>query len=206
MSQVRRLRRWLERLSLYLPVGVMALLAAASYWLVRVTPLPSPQAPPRAPSHAPDYVMTQLTVRTYGADGLLHSELAGASARHHPDTDAVAIDAVRLQSRDAQGRSSLATARQGQTDSAGEQVQLQGDVRITRSAWTDAQGRVEPALTFTGSSLWADLRADTAHSDQPVLLWRAGDRFSAQSMRLDNRSRVIELSGQVRVQLAGARP
>lgn len=202
----RSLRRALERLSLYLPLGVMALLAAASYWLVRVTPLPGPEASPRAPSHAPDYVMTQLTVRSYGADGQLRSELAGASARHHPDTDALVIEAVRLQSRDAQGHTSLATARLGFTDSAGERVRLEGDVRIERAAWRKTDGRDEPALRLLGQSLWADLPSDSAHSEQPVQLFRAGDSFSAQRMRLDNRARVLELQGQVRVQLAGPRP
>jgi len=47
--------RWWYRFTLYLPVGVMAVLALISYWLVRTAPAAQQGAPVVLASTAPDY-------------------------------------------------------------------------------------------------------------------------------------------------------
>lgn len=58
MSQATMSLRWfrwgLDRLAIYLPVLLMGVLALGTYWLVRTTPVFSPEAPARAPRHEPD--------------------------------------------------------------------------------------------------------------------------------------------------------
>mgnify|MGYP003619097093 CR=1 FL=1 len=50
-----RLRALWDRLTLYLPVLLMGVLAMATYWLVRSTPTASTPEAAAAPQHQPDY-------------------------------------------------------------------------------------------------------------------------------------------------------
>ena len=57
------LRRAWERLSLYLPVLLMGLLALGTWWLVRNAPQPQPAVVERPVSHEPDYFMRDFAAR-----------------------------------------------------------------------------------------------------------------------------------------------
>src|SRR5450759_1534561 len=99
-----------ERLSLYLPVMLMGVLALGTYWLVRSTPLllsPEQEAPVR---HEPDYFMRKFSVKTFDGAGRVKSEVLGTDARHYPDTDTLEIDFVRIRSFSNEGRLTTASA------------------------------------------------------------------------------------------------
>ena len=120
------LRRWWDRLTVYLPIMLMAVLAMLSYWLVRTAP-PLLDAPAQtAPSHVPDYQMSDFTVRVFDGEGRLKSELSGRQGRHFPDTDTVEVDGVRVRSLHPSGRVTTAQAERGLSNGDGSEVQLIG--------------------------------------------------------------------------------
>ena len=94
----RQLRRGWDRLSIYLPVVLMGLLALGSYWLLRATPEPVLPVAERPPQHEPDYFMRGFAVRSFAPDGSLRSEVRGTEARHYPDTNSTEIDQARIRS------------------------------------------------------------------------------------------------------------
>ena len=98
-----RPRRIWDQVSIYLPVLLMALLAAASYWLLRLTPEAIEPAPQRPVTHEPDYFMRRFSVKVFDEGGALKTEVYGAEARHHPDTDSTEIDQARIRSVDPNG-------------------------------------------------------------------------------------------------------
>ena len=63
-----RQRLW-DQVSIYLPVLLMALLAAASYWLLRATPEALEPPPERPVTHEPDYFMQRFSVKVFDASG-----------------------------------------------------------------------------------------------------------------------------------------
>jgi lipopolysaccharide export system protein LptC len=187
-----------ERLSLYLPVILMVVLALGTYWLVRSTPLlmpPGQEAPAR---HEPDYFMRKFSVKTFDGAGRLKSEVQGTDARHYPDTDTLEIDLVRIRSFNEEGRLTTATARRALTNGDASEVQLFGDARVVREPVLDKTGQLQPRMEFRGEFLHAFMDTERVKSHKPVELIRGKDQFMADSMDFDNLDRVMQLKGRVR--------
>jgi lipopolysaccharide export system protein LptC len=186
-----------ERISIYLPIILMALLAMGTYWLARNSPtlaLPGAQAPA---THDPDYYMRGFSVKTFDAAGRLKSEVFGTEARHYPDTDTLEIDQPRIRSFNNRGELTVATAKKAISNGDGSEVQLIGDAVVTRAAVTDAAGHTRPRLEFRGEFLHAFLQTERVKSHKPVELIRGNDKFTAESMDFDNIEQVMDLRGRV---------
>lgn len=204
---MKSLRFLLDRLSMYLPILLMGMLAMATYWLVRSTPSPNVPEQVAAEQHINDYFMRQFAVRTYDASGRLKSEVSGGEARHFPDTDTLEIDQVQIRSFDQQNRLTTASAKQAITNGDASEVQLIGHAQVVRAAAVDRQGHKLSALSFQGEFLHAFINSERVKSHKPVQLIRDQDRFTADSMEFDNLERVISLRGRVRgVLVPGVQP
>lgn len=195
---IHLLRTLWERLSLYLPVLLMGLLAFGTYWLVRSTPEllpPEPEAPVR---HEPDYFMRKFSVRTFDASGQLKSEVFGQDARHYPDTDTLEIEQVQIRSFNEEGRLTTASASQAVTNGDASEVQLMGHARVVREPMRNPAGQTQPGLEFRGEFLHAFMNTERVKSHKPVELIRGQDHFTADSMDFDNLDRVMQLKGRVK--------
>jgi lipopolysaccharide export system protein LptC len=191
--------RWIwERLALYLPVLLMGLLAGATYWLVRSTPITGATATAKAAQHQADYFMRKFSVKTFDAQGQLKSEVKGTEARHYPDTDTLEIDQVIIRSFDKEGHLTTATARTALTNGDGSEVTLMGDAQVLRAATVSASGKEQPTMTFNGEYLHAFINTEQVQSNQPVVLKRGQDQFTADNMDYDNSTRVVQLNGHVK--------
>jgi lipopolysaccharide export system protein LptC len=194
----RRFWRAWDRLSLYLPVILMGVLALGTYWLARNTPGAVQVAAQRAPTHEPDYFMRRFTVRSFDPGGRLKSEIFGAEARHYPDTDTLEIDQPRIRAFNPQGILTVATAKRALSNADGSQVQLIGDAVVTREEARDAKGQPLPPLEIRGEFLHAFLDRERVVSHKPVRLKRGGDVFEGDGLEYDNLDRVLQLRGRVR--------
>jgi lipopolysaccharide export system protein LptC len=196
------LRAGWERVTVYLPVILMAVMALGTYWLARNTPTFGAPETPRPATHDPDYFMRGFSVKTYDAAGRLKSEVYGSQARHFPDTDTVEIDQPRVRSFNTQGQLTVATARRALSNGDGSELQLFGDAVVTRGASTDARGQAQPTLQFRGDFLHVFVDTERVKSNKPVELTRGSDRFTADNLDYDNLDRVLELQGRVHGVLA----
>ncbi len=185
------------RITMYLPVVMIVVLALGTWWLARNTPIFTPQAAEAAPKHEPDYYMRNFAVKNFNAAGQLVSEVAGEETRHFPDTDVLEIDSARIHSF-KQGRSTTATAKRAYSNGDGSEVQLVGDALVIREAGKDAQGKTMPRMEFRGDFLHAFLNTEQIKSHKPVTITREHDRFSADTMFYDNLDRVVVLQGRVK--------
>jgi lipopolysaccharide export system protein LptC len=191
-------RRLWDRVSIYLPLILMALLALATYWLVRNAPMMGAPDTPVAPRHEPDYFMRGFSIKTFDATGRLKNEIVGDEARHYPDTDTIEIDRARMKSVNPAGRVTLATADRALSNADGSEVQLFGNAVVTRQAANDERGVRQPQLEFRGEFLHAFSNLERVTSNKPVTLTRDGDRFTADNMDYSNLDRLMELKGRVR--------
>ncbi|MBC5763740.1 LPS export ABC transporter periplasmic protein LptC [Ramlibacter albus] len=192
----------MDAATIYLPVILMGVLALGTYWLARNTPTFSAPEAKRPPTHQPDYFMRGFSVKSFGPNGRLRSELHGSEARHFPDTDTLEIDNVRIRSYNERGALTVATAKKAVTNADGSQVQLIGDAVVTREDAKQANGTAAPKLEIRGEFLHAFLDTERVKSDQPVVLKRGDDQFTADSLAYDNLDRVLELRGRVRGTIA----
>ena len=193
-----RARRAWDRASLYLPAVLMGILALGSWWLVRSAPSApvSVQEPVRG--HEPDYFMQDFSVRNFGVQGELLSEVRGDMGRHYPDTDTLEIDRMRLHTQDAVGRVTRATADRALSNADGSEVQLFGNAKVVREPVLGPRGQAQPKLTFEGEFLHIWPQLERVRSNKPVALTRGKDHFTAESLAYDNAAQVLDLQGNVR--------
>lgn len=197
----RSQRAW-DRVSVYLPVVLMGMLALASWWLVRSAPSAPSSAPEPERGHEPDYFMQGFSVKNFGAGGQLLSEVRGDIGRHYPDTDTLEIDRMRLSAQDAAGRTTHASADRALSNADGSEVQLFGNATVVREATSSARGPAQPRLAFEGEFLHVWPQLERVRSNQAVTLTRGNDRFTADGLVYDNIAQVLELQGRVRGSLA----
>jgi lipopolysaccharide export system protein LptC len=196
MSWWLRCRRALDRLTLYLPLLVMALLAMGSWWLVRSMPELWRTPLQKDARKEPDYHLAHFATEAFDAQGRRTRQLSGDEARHYPDNDELHIDRVRLAAVNATGQEVQAQALRGIATGDGERVTLLGQVHVLRPALGTA-----PRLELHGEHVVALQKQERLWSDQPVQIVRDGDRFSANSMDFDLKSGQYRLNGRVRGEL-----
>ena len=199
---IRQLRALWDRLSIYLPVILMGVLALGTYWLVRSTPVFEAQPPERPVRHESDYFMRTFSIRTFDASGRLRSEVSGAQARHYPDTDTLEIDQIRIRAFDEKGQLTTATANHALTNNDASEVQLMGNALVVREETKNKAGEPVPRMSFRGEFLHAFMDTERVKSHKPVELTRGQDRFTADSLDYDNVEQFMQLRGRVRTTLA----
>ena len=197
MTPLRGFGRAWDRISIYLPIILMGLLALGPYWLARTTPVFAPSAPEAAPTHDPDYFLRGFSVKSFDATGRLKSEIRGIEARHFADTDTLEIDEPRIRSFSEEGAVVVASAKRGVSNADGSQVQLIGNAVVTREA-PPARRATEAKVEIRGDFLHAYMEEERVVSNKPVTLVRGTDVFQGNSLQYDNRKRVLELVGAVR--------
>ncbi len=198
-----RLRQTWDHLAVYFPIFLMGLMALSTYWLVRNTPVMGEVELESAPRHVPDYFMRDFSVRVFGADGKLKSEILGAEGRHYPDTDTLEIDQPHIRAFSSEGRLTISRAERGVINADGSEAQLFNKAQIVREAAKTPQGVVLPRTELRSDFLHLFANTENVRSHLPVEMLRgSGDRFTADRMDYDNLDRVIQLHGRVRGTIA----
>ena len=200
------LRAVWERVSIYLPIILMGILALGTYWLASNTPIFNSPEAEKAARHEPDYFMRKFEVKTFYAAGRLKSEVIGAEARHYPDTDTLEIDKARIRSFTEDGRLTIATADRALSNGDGSEVQLFGNAIVVRDAAVDPSGNPIPRFEVRSEFLHAFLNTERVKSHLPVVMTRGSDEFTGDSMDFDNLDRVVNLRGRVKGFLAPRPP
>ena len=196
----RMVHAW-DRVSIYLPLVLMALLALGTYWLVRNSPsLAAPTAAQSAISEI-DYFMRQFTIKSFDEAGRLKSEVSGVEARHYVATDILEIDQPRIRSVGEQNRLTVSTGNRALSNGDGSEVQLLGNARVVREAVQGADGNVLPRLEFAGEFLHAFVKEERVKSHKPVVLRRGGDQFAGDTLNYNNITGIAELNGRVKATL-----
>lgn len=194
-----RFRRSLDRLTLYVPLIIMATLALGSWWLVRSLPELLPTDPNRPVRTDPDYQLQNFTVKNFDASGQLTRQIRGESATHLPQPNELHIQRIRIFAQNDQGSQLTAEADQGISSDNDNRFTLIGHVRAVRQA--DAH---TPLTRLEGERLTAFLNEDRLVSSLPVQITRNRDVFTSQTLDFNTRSGQYLMEGQVRATLLPA--
>lgn len=194
------LLRLRDLLSAYLPLLVMALLALASWWLVKHSPHGVAPEEARAPSADPDYTMSQFAVERFDATGRLELRIEGQRLRHFPAADRIEIDEAQFRAYAPDGRVTLAHARQAIGNGDGSEVQLLGGAEVSGS---DAAG---VPLVMRGEFLHAFLITERVKSHLPVQVSYGGTELRATGLDYDHALGKLDLLGPMRAVLTPREP
>ena len=192
-----------QGVSSYLPLLLMGLLAASTWWLVKNTPQGDGPAADKPPREAPDYTMAGFSITRFSPEGQVVLRIAGDTMRHFPATDRLEIEGVRIHAIAPDGRTTDATARRALANGDGSEVQLLGGARVV------SQLDGAEVLELRGEFLHAFLRFERIRSHLPVQLRHGGTETRAGGLDYDHLQQLLQLSGPVRATLqpgARARP
>jgi lipopolysaccharide export system protein LptC len=198
-------RLW-DRLTLYLPVALMALLALISYWLVRTAP--GDKAPETVPVHdkAPDYFLHSFSAQSFDTDGKVVRQVQGAVGRHFPDTKWTEVDDFHGQTYGADGAVMLAQARRSLSNEEATEMQLIGSAQVLRPELHLAGQAPRPRAVYRSEFLHVFTDTGVAKSDVPVEVEYGRNRFRADSMVYDSVTQILELKGRVKAEFAPPPP
>ncbi len=180
----------------YLPLLLMALLALATWWLVRNTPEPSEPRPPPLLGGDPDYTMQRALLQRFGPDGRLRLQVEGAVLHHYPQAQTIEIDDVRARAIADDGSVTLARVSRAVIDDDGAALQLRGGAEVTH---TPADGSAP--IEFRGEFLHAFVEQQRLRSDLPVTLVQGRTQIRAAAVDVDVRARTAQLTGPLRAVL-----
>ena len=163
------------------PIGIMALLAALSYWLNIVATADPVDIGGRF-RHDPDTIVRHFDAVSYDEAGNRKAGLRGAELRHFPDDESSVIQKPFLQRFAVNTGTSTVNANQAVVNSDGSEVDLTGDVRAVRPA----QGG-KPALTLTAPHMHVLVDEERARTPgfarvQQGSSWISGSGFEADNV------------------------
>jgi lipopolysaccharide export system protein LptC len=188
-----------QALSSYLPLLLMASLAAGTWWLVKNTPLPPGPAAKRAERQTPDYTMSDFSVTRFGPDGKVVLRIDGDQLRHFPATDRMEIEGVRIHAIGTDGRLTDATAHRALVNGDATEVQLVGGAQVT------SQLPGSEALVIRSDFLHAFVRFERLRTHLPVQVDNGRSRMRAGGLDYDPLQGRLQLNGPVRMVLAPPR-
>ncbi|MBP6898446.1 MAG: LPS export ABC transporter periplasmic protein LptC [Burkholderiaceae bacterium] len=189
-----------QALTAYLPLGLMALLAVGTWWLVRHTPGAAPPPAAAAPRKEPDYTMSGFSVSRFNAEGRLVLRISGDQLRHYPDTDRMEIEGVKIQAIAPDGRVTDASARRALANGDGSEIQLLGGAQVL-APLPDGD-----TLEVQGEFLHAFTRFERLRSHLPVRVRRGGSDIRAGGLDYEHPTGLLQLAGPVRATLLPRRP
>ena len=147
----------------YLPLLLMLVLAGATWWLVRVTPLPPLLNEPEPSPQAPDYTLMGVDLQRYRADGSLLARVRGRELRHFPQGDRLELEDADILWHQLEGPPLSALARRAEVTEGGDRTRLLGSVVLRRPG---SPGR--SSVEVRGEEIEYDAKAARAWSNRPV--------------------------------------
>jgi len=184
--------RLFDLVSAYLPLAMMAVLAAGTWWLVRNAPTFEPPRAAAPPRHEPDYVMTGFVIQRFAADGTLRTQIEGDTLRHYPDTDTLEIENPRVRAISPSGEVTHASARRALANGDGSEVQLLDDAHVVREATPQ-----EEAIDFRSDFLHVFRYTERVRTHLPVRVRQGGTEVQAAGMEYDHLTRMVQLAGRM---------
>lgn len=171
-----------------LPLAVLALLSALSYWLSQFAQLNDPRAQARL-HHEPDLVVENLSAKKLNMSGDVQYTVEAARMMHFPDDDSSTLQSVVFTALEPGKPKMTATAPMGKMirhDPQGDEVQMSGGVLIQSEA-----GDNYPALRLTTPKLTIYPDKNIARSVDGAILTSPTGKLTARKFELNSVTRTI---------------
>lgn len=188
-----------DRLSMVIAIVLLTIVTATSYWYSREMRLPTKRTAPTPGT--PDFVVDHVVMTQFDDSGQARYKLFSERLTHFTENDDIELVKPRLVSLRPNRPQVQAVSNRARISNAGEQVLMEGDVVITRAASGE-----QPPLTIRSASMLAFPDEDRFRSDAPVEIERGDTRLSGAAMQYENTSRVLTVNGDVKGEIAPARP
>ena len=176
---------------LWLPLAILLLLAALSFWIERMVEIPA-DGSASATRTDPEGIMENFNAMRTDATGKPQYRLSAKKLRHYSDSKFTELESPRFTQLDAQSGDVSAVANQATVSPDGNEVDLHGDVLVERAARSG-----QSPMTLRSARLLVFPERDQLRSPGPVEIHDATLNLRADAMEYDARQRIIKLTGRV---------
>jgi lipopolysaccharide export system protein LptC len=180
------------RISILLPLALLALLAGATLWLEQRS-RPSPVAVSEVPRHEPDTIVRNFSAAQMDESGRPDYTLSAEKMVHYPDDATTHLNAPRLSHFEPEKAPIHVRSDEGMVSKDGEHVYFKDDVEVTR----EAKGE-QSTLTVTTDYLHVIPEKHVAKTSKPVVISNDELRVTAVGMELNSETRRLELHSNVK--------
>ncbi|MDT3708049.1 MAG: LPS export ABC transporter periplasmic protein LptC [Thiobacillus sp.] len=180
----------IARGSLWLPLGILMLLAALSFWVERSVQGTAQDSP--AVETDPEGIMENFEALRTDPAGRPRYRLSAKKLRHYSGSRLTELESPHFVQLDAVSGDVSAAARQATISASGDEVDLRGNVVVERAARPD-----QPAMTLRTAQLLVFPDLDLLRAPGAVAIQDGSQTLHAGAMEYDSQRRVIKLSGRV---------
>ena len=180
--------RWLA----YVPILLLAGLAALTYWLDQVVE-PVTGARDGNQRHDPDIVVEGLSATQMAVTGSPRYAVLAKRMLHYPDDRTTVLEFPELTHFDEASVPLTIRSDEGELSADGTDAYFRGNVRLRRPA----AGEYEE-MTMTTSYLHVIPDKDLAQTDQPVTLTQGDSVVTSVGLEFNHATRTLKLLSRVR--------
>lgn len=181
----------IERGSLWLPLAILLLLAALSFWIERMVEFPASGSASTTRTD-PEGIMENFNAMRTDATGRPQYRLTARTLRHYSNSKFTELESPHFTQLDAQSGDVSAVASQATVSPDGNEVDLRGNVVVERAARAG-----QSLMTLRSARLLVFPEHDLLRSPGPVEIHDATLDLSADAMTYDAKLRILKLTGRV---------
>lgn len=176
--------------SLWLPLAILMLLAALSFWIERSVQVSGGNG--QAAQADPEGIMEDFDALRTDPAGLPQYRLSAKTLKHYSGSRLTELESPRFVQLDPEAGEVSAVAREATVSPTGEEVDLRGDVVIHRAARPG-----QSAMTLRTAQLLVFPERDLLRAPGAVEIEDDTQTLRAGAMEYDAERRVIKLTGRV---------
>ena len=178
-----------RRSNAWLPVGILTVLAATSFWLKEVVDGSAMGGRSRL-RHDPDIIVSNFSVHQMDAEGHTRYTLSAHRMMHYADDDSSAFENVALTAFEAGNPPLQVNADRGERRLNEERVLFTGSVHVVR----DSGSPDDPPLVMNTARLEVFPDRHLSVSPGPVVVEHGADRLEADTMQFDNKLSIAQFT------------
>ena len=181
----------ISRGPLWLPLAILLLLAALSFWIERLVEIPAngSASPTRTD---PEGIMENFNALRTDMTGKPQYRLSAKKLRHYSNSKFTELESPHFTQLDAQSGDVSAVADQATVSPDGNEVDLRGNVLVERAARPG-----QSLMSMRSARLLVFPEHDRLRSPGPVEIHDATLNMRADAMEYDARQRRLTLTGRV---------
>jgi lipopolysaccharide export system protein LptC len=173
--------------NVWLPLGIMLLLAGLTFWLMRAVEVKQPE--PDKTRHDPDMIVENFTARQLGVDGGERYTITASKMLHFPDDDTTQLERVEFSAKEKNDAPLLVTSERAKLNGKADEIFFLDRVHLVREPFQGYQRLVGETTYF---HVIPDL--GLGKTDRPVSLKEGDNEMIAEGMQINNKTRVATLS------------
>jgi lipopolysaccharide export system protein LptC len=188
-----------SRLASLLSLILLAALAGGTYWLLQATRPPASGDTQSPKTHSPDYFADNFSISELDQSGTTQYRLMATKMVHYEDDENSDLTLPAIRAFQPGKPIVTATGQRGTVNGDASIVDLYDNARIVRAA-----GAGDPEMQADSSHFRVFVNDDVIESKNPVKLRRGLSIATANAMNYNNVTRVIQLFGKVRGNIAAS--